>query len=92
MQDFDIKKAYGDNISNIITKNDKMTIKVSFSENNIISKKQYVNLYASKLKNAGYKVNGNNDYQMILEKDNIRINIKYESSYIVITYRGVGDE
>ena len=92
MQDFDIKKAYGDNISNIITKNNKMTIKVSFSENNIISKKQYVNLYASKLKNAGYKVNGNNDYQMILEKDNIRINIKYESSYIVITYRGVGDE
>ena len=88
MVDFDIKKAYGDSISSIVTSGNKMTIKVDFAENNIISKKQYVNLYASKLKSAGYNLT-TNDYQLVLEKENIRINIKYESSYIVITYRGI---
>lgn len=89
MKDFNIKNVYQDNIFSIITTNDKLIIKVAFNENNIISKKQYANLYVSKLKEVGYKIIGNNNYQMVLLKENIRINIKYESSYIVITYRGI---
>ena len=89
MKDFNIKTVYQDNIFSIITTNDRLIIKVAFNENNIISKKQYANLYVSKLKEVGYKIIGNNNYQMVLLKENIRINIKYESSYIVITYRGI---
>ena len=89
MKDFNIKTVYQDNIFSIITTNDRLIIKVAFNENNIISKKQYANLYVSKLKEVGYKIIGNNNYQMGLLKENIRINIKYESSYIVITYRGI---
>lgn len=89
MKDFNIKNVYQDNIFSIITTNDRLIIKVAFNENNIISKKQYANLYVSKLKEVGYKIIGNNNYQMVLLKENIRINIKYESSYIVITYRGI---
>ena len=87
MQYFDIREIYKDNIANILTKDNYMIIRVSYANDNLISKKQYTNLYVMKLVEAGFKETLSNDFSRILRKDNIIINIMYETNYISIVYR-----
>ena len=82
--DLDLKEIYLDSIASIETYDNNVIVKIFYNEENIISKKQYINLLATKLIEQGYQEIGSNYYKTRFKNEKYNITITYESGYIVI--------
>ena len=89
MSAIDIKDIYKDSIASIITNDKYLIVRVKHFEDNLISKKQFTNLYTMKLLENGFVEKGSNDYRRNFRKDNINIEIMYETGYVVFLYSEV---
>ena len=89
MNKIDIKEVYKDSIASISTSEDYLIVRVKYFENNLISKKQYTNLYTMKLLENGFKEIVTNDYRKVFQSEDVKLTIMYETGYLVFIYSEV---
>ena len=88
MQDIDVKEIYLNNVTRITSYDKYLEVLVKYNSNQLLSIKDYMNLYVNQLLSKDYQLITNDIYKIVVSNDANTITLKNEENYFSINYRG----
>ena len=88
MQDIDVKEIYLNNVTRITSYDKYLEVLVKYNSNQLLSIKDYMNLYVNQLLSKDYQLITNDIYKIVVSNDTNTITLKNEENYFSINYRG----